>query len=149
MTNRRGVALAAVLAALVLMGMLVSVGAQRALVRARESALSLARAEMSVAASGAVARVLATPVDPSRLAVIATGAILDSGTVTVGVASARWVLVGSAPPYATVEIASRAPVFRGTARALQRGFVALRADTMGALWWVPATAGGWVRVPIL
>jgi len=147
MTRRSGFALAAVLAALVIMAMLVAVGAQRALVGARESALALARAEMSAAAAGAVARVVTVPADTASLTVHVPGALIDSGSVVFGAARASWRLTAVVVPYATVEIDVRAPVITGSTRELRRLLMSLRPDSAGALWWVPAGGGGRGRIP--
>jgi len=151
MTSRRGFALAAVLAALVIMAMLVAVGAQRALVGARESALALARAEMSAAAAGALAEVVTVPADSTQLAVIVPGALLDSGSADFGAARASWRLIAASAaasgPWATVDIDARAPVITGSTRELRRLTVSLRPDTSGALWWVPNGGGGRGRIP--
>lgn len=147
MTPRRGFALAVVLAGLVIMAMVVAVGAQRALVGARESALALARAEMSGAATGALAAVIAVPADTARLAEIGPGALLDSGSAPFGPARATWTLTGAVAPYAMVEIDVRCPVIGGSARELRRLIVGIRRDTAGRAWWVPTGGGGWGRIP--
>jgi len=148
MTPRRGFALAAVLAALVIMAMLVAVGAQRALVGARESALALARVEMSAAAAGALAAVVTVPADSTLLAVGVPGALIDSGSADFGAARATWRLNAAIAPYGTVEIDARAPVITGSTRELRRLIMSLRPDTAGALWWVPAGVGGRGRIPV-
>ena len=147
MTPRRGFALAAVLAALVIMAMVVAVGAQRALVGARESTLALARAEMSGAATGALAAVIAVPADTARLADIVPGALLDSGSASFGSARAAWTLTGAIAPYAVVEIDLRRPVIGGSAREFRRMIVGVRRDSAGEAWWVPTGGGGWGRIP--
>ena len=147
MRRRGGFALASVLAALVIMAMLVAVGAQRALVGARESALALARVEMSAAAAGAVATVVTASVDSARLAVSVPGALIDSGSLAFGTARASWRLIAAIVPYATIEIDVRAPVITGSTRERRRLTVSLRPDTAGALWWVPAGGGGRGRSP--
>jgi hypothetical protein len=147
MTAHRGFALAAVLAALVVMAMVVAVGAQRALVGSRESALALARAEMAAAAAGAAAAVTAAPADSAHLAANAPGAMLDSGSVAAGSARASWRLTAALLPYAVVEIDVRAPVIAGSTRERRRLIMGLRPDTAGALWWVPIGGGGQGRVP--
>ncbi len=148
MRERRGFALAAVLAALVIMAMLVAVGAQRALVGARESALALARVEMSAAAAAAVATVVTASVDTARLALRVPGALIDSGSAAFGAARASWRLSAGIVPYATIEIDARAPVISGSTRELRRLTLTLRPDTAGALWWVPAGGGGRGRIPV-
>lgn len=147
MTPRRGFALAAVLATLVIMAMVVAVGAQRALVGARASALAVARAEMSGAAAGALAAVIAVSADTARLPDILPGALLASGSARYGSAQAVWTLTGAINPYATVEIDVRCPVIGGSARELRRVIVSLRRDSTGGAWWVPTGGGGWGRIP--
>lgn len=147
MMPRRGFALAAVLAALVIMAMLVAVGGQRALVGARESALALARVEMTAAAGAAMATVVTVPADSAVLAVSVPGALLDSGSAAFGTARASWRLTAAIVPYATVEIDVRAPVITGSTRELRRLMMSLRTDSAGARWWVPAGGGGRGRIP--
>jgi hypothetical protein len=144
---RAGFALPAVFAALVIMAMVVAVGAQRSLVGARESALLLARAEMSGAVVQAMATVLTEPVDSARLPALVPGALLDSGSARFGSARATWTLTGLLAPYATAEIDARAPVISGSARELSRVIVSLRRDSSGALWWVLSGGDGRGRVP--
>lgn len=145
--RRRGFALAAVLAALVVMAMVVAVGAQRALMGSRESVLALARAEMSGAAASAMAAVVAARAVAGRHPVIVAGVLLDSGTAVVGRARATWTLTGLVSPYAAVEIDARAPVFRGSARQTRRLIVGLRRDSVAGDQWVPVGGAGWGRMP--
>ena len=147
MNARRGFALPAVLAALVIMAMVVAVSAQRALVGARESSLMLARAEMSGAVVQAAATVLTEPVDSARLPALVPGALLDSGSARFGSARATWTLTSLLAPYATAEIDARAPVISGSARELSRVIVGLQRDSSGALWWVRSGGDGRGRVP--
>lgn len=147
MTPRRGFALAAVLAALVVMAMVVAVGAQRALVGSRESVLALARAEMSGAAATALAAIVAVPAGDAGYPIIVTGVLLDSGTAAFGMARATWTLTGAVAPFATVDIDARSPVFRGSTRELRRLVVALRRDSAGVDRWVSFGGGGWGRIP--
>jgi hypothetical protein len=137
-----------VLAVLVIMAMVVAVGAQRALVGVRESALALARAEMSGAAAGALSGVLAVPLDTARLPLIVPGALLASGSTAYGSARAAWTLTGAVASYATVEVDSRCPVIAGTARELRRVIVRLRRDSAGGAWWVAVGGGGRGRIPL-
>lgn len=144
---RRAFALPSVLAGLVIMAMIVAVGAQRALSGARESALRLARTEMSGAATGAVATVMTEPVDTSLLPAFVPGALLDSGSAAFGSARASWTLTSALAPYATAEIDARSPVLSGSTREVSRIIVRLRRDSTGVLWWVPVGRGGRGRVP--
>ena len=143
----RGFALAAVLAALVIMAMAVAVGAQRALVAARQAGLDLARAELAAAVASAQAAALDEPVDSARCAEIIPGSLLASGEAGAGRASARWQLVGAAAPFATIAVEAEVAVFGGTARTSHRVLVSPRGDSAGGLRWAPAGGLGWTRMP--
>ncbi len=147
MTERRGFALAVVLSALVIMAMAVAVGAQRTLVVARQSMLDLARAELAAAVSSGKAAALNESADSARRARIVPGALLASGEVVAGRASARWQLVGAAAPYATIDVEAETPAFGGSARASHRVVVVPQADSSGTVRWVPAGGLGWTRLP--
>lgn len=147
MTARRGFALAAVLAALVIMAMVVAVGAQRALVVARQAGLDLARAELAAAVASAQAAALGEPVDSTQLQGILPGAPIASGASGAGRALARWRLLGAAAPFATIDVEAEMPVYGGTARTWYRVLVAPVLDSTGALRWAPAAGLGWTRVP--
>lgn len=147
MSARRGFALAAVLAALVITAMVVAVGAQRALVAARLAGLDVARAEMAAAVVTAQAAALEAPVDSVVCAEILPGALLAGGTAAAGRASARWQLVGAAAPFATIDVEAEMAVFGGRARARHRALVVPVGDSTGGLRWAPAAGLGWTRVP--
>ncbi|MBA4072174.1 MAG: hypothetical protein C0497_10115 [Gemmatimonas sp.] len=147
MRARRGFALAAVLAALVIMAMVVAVSAQRALVAARQAGLDVARAELAAAVSTAQVAALDEPVDSARCAEIIPGALLARGEAVAGRALAQWQLVGAAAPFATVDVEASVPVFGGTARASHRGLVVPLGDSTGSLRWTPVGGLGWTRVP--
>lgn len=147
MSARRGFALAAVLAALVIMAMVVAVSAQRALVAARQAGLDLARAELAAAVSSAQVAALEAPVDSAQYAGMLPGAPLAGGETGVGRATARWTLVGAATPFATIDVEAGMPVFGGTARAWHRVLVSPVGDSTGGLRWAPAGGLGWTRVP--
>jgi len=144
---RRGFALAAVLASLVIMAMVVAVGAQRALVMARQAGLDVARAELAAAALSAQAVALAEPVDSAQCAGILPGAPIAAGVTGAGRASARWWLVGAAAPYVTIEVEAETPVFGGMARTRHRVLAMPVRDSAGGLRWAPVAGQGWVRVP--
>jgi hypothetical protein len=144
---RRGFALAAVLAAMVIMAMVVAVSAQRALVAARQAGLDLARAELAAAVSSAQAAALEEPIDSALCAGILPGAPMAGGEAGAGRASARWQLVGAAAPYATIDVEAEMPVYGGTARTWHRVLVAPVGDSAGGLRWAPAAGLGWTRVP--
>lgn len=147
MTPRRAFALAAVLAALVIMAMVVAVGAQRALVAARQAALDEARAQMAAAVTSAQAAALENPVDSARSAGMLPGAQIAGGEAGAGRAVARWRLVGAAAPFATIDIEAEIPVFGGVARTRHRVLVVPAGDSTGALRWTSAAGLGWARVP--
>jgi hypothetical protein len=146
-TAHRGFALAAVLAALVIMAMVVAVGAQRALVAARQAGLDVARAQMAAAVMSAQAAALEEPVDSAQYAGMLPGALVAGGQAGVGQALARWRLVGAAAPYATIDVEAEMPVFGGTARTRHRALVAPVGDSSGGLRWAPAAGLGWTRMP--
>ncbi|MDP1890780.1 MAG: hypothetical protein Q8K55_07765 [Gemmatimonadaceae bacterium] len=147
MSARRGFALAAVLAAMVIMAMVVAISAQRALVAARQAGLDLARAELAAAVSSAQVAALEAPVDSALGAGILPGAPIAGGEANAGRASARWQLVGAAAPYATIDVEAEMPVYGGTARIWHRVLVAPVGDSAGGLRWAPAAGLGWTRVP--
>jgi hypothetical protein len=147
MTAHRGFALAAVLAALVITAMVVAVGAQRALVAARQAGLDVARAELAAAVMSAQAAALENPVDSAQCAGMLPGAQLAGGEAGAGRALARWRLVGAAAPFATIDVEAEMPVFGGTARTRHRVLVTPVADSAGGLRWAPAAGLGWTRVP--
>lgn len=147
MTTHRGFALAAVLAALVIMAMVVAVGAQRALVAARQAGLDVARAQMAAAVLSAQAAALEEPVDSTEHAGTLPGAQIAGGEAGVGRALARWRLLGAAAPFATLEVEAEMPVFGGSARTRHRVLVTPVGDSAGGLRWAPAAGLGWTRVP--
>lgn len=147
MTARRAFALAAVLAALVIMAMVVAVGAQRALVAARQSGLDEARAQLAAAVTSAQAAALEDPVDSAQYAGMLPGAQIAAGEAGVGRAVARWRLLGAAAPFATIEVEAEIPVFGGVARTHHRVLVVPAGDSTGGLRWTPAAGLGWTRVP--
>lgn len=147
MTTHRGFALAAVLAALVIMAMVVAVGAQRALVAARQAGLDVARAQMAASILSAQAAALDEPVDIAQHATTLPGVQIAGGEAGVGRALARWRLEGAAAPFATLDVEAEIPVFRGTARTRYRVLVAPVGDSTGGLRWAPAAGLGWTRVP--
>lgn len=147
MSARRGFALAAVLAALVIMAMVVAVSAQRALVAARQAGLDVARAELAAAVLSAQAAALEEPVDSVQGAGILPGAPIAGGAASAGRALARWQLVGAAVPFATIDVEAEVAVFGGTARTWHRVLVEPVADSAGGLRWAPAAGLGWIRVP--
>lgn len=147
MSARRGFALAAVLAALVITAMVLAVGAQRALMAARLAALDVARAELAAAVVSAQAAALEEPVDSADCAGILPGAPIAGGEAAAGRASARWQLVGAAAPFATIDVEAEMAVFGGTARTWHRALVEPVADSAGRLRWTPAAGLGWMRVP--
>lgn len=147
MNARRGFALAAVLAALVITAMVLAVGAQRALMAARLAGLAVARAELAAAVVSAQAAALEEPVDSAACAGIFPGAPLAAGEAAAGRASARWQLVGAAAPFATIDVEAEMAVFGGTARTRVRALVEPVADPAGRLRWTPAAGLGWTRVP--
>lgn len=147
MTRRRGFALAAVLAALVIMSMVVAVGMQRALMASRQAGLDVARAQMAAAVMSAQAAALEAPLDSAQLAAMLPGAQIAGGEADAGRARARWQLVGAAAPFATLDVEAEMPVFGGTARTRHRVLVAPVGDSIGGLRWTPAAGLGWTRVP--
>lgn len=148
MTRRPAFALAAVLGALVIMSMVVAVGAQRALLAARQAALELARADLAVSVASAQAAVLDEPADSTRVAGIRVGVLMAGGVTAAGTARAAWRLMGAVSPYATVEIEAQAPMHAGVARALHRALVTPHVDSLGVARWMVAGGAGWVRVPL-
>ncbi len=149
MTGRRGFALAAVLGALVLMAMVVAVSAQRALLMARQGAFDAARADLSAALASAEAAALEMPVDTAALVRQPPGATLAAGSVTVGAATARWTIVATGTPFATLDLAAFAALRQGRARESRRGLVTPAPDAAGALRWVAMEGAGRVRLPSL
>lgn len=147
MSAHRGFALAAVLAALVIMAMVVAVGAQRALVAARQAGLDVARAELAAAVASAQAAALEEPVDSAQCEGIVPGAPIAGGEAGAGRAAARWRLVGAAAPFATIDVEAETPVYGGTARTWHRVLVTPVGDSTGGLRWAPAAGLGWMRVP--
>ncbi len=147
MSGRRGYALAAVLAVLVIMAMSVAVGAQRALRTRQQAALELARSELAAAVESGQAAGLDALTGAPCCPDIIPGAVLAAGEGTAGKARTRWRLIGAAAPYATLELAAEMPVRGGFARVRQRVLVAWRADSVGGGQWVPAGASGWTRLP--
>ena len=147
MTVRRGFALAAVLAALLIMAMVVAVGSQRALVSARQAGLDVARAELAAAVMSAQAAALEERADSARYAGLLPGAQIAGGAADAGRALARWRLVGAAAPFATIDVEAEVPVFGGVARTRHLVLVVPAGDSIGGLRWVPAAGLGWVRVP--
>lgn len=147
MRARCGFALAAVLAALVIMAMVVAVGAQRALVAARQAGLDVARAELDAAVMSAQAAALEDPVDSTRFEGMLPGAPIAEGAAGAARARARWRLVGAAAPFATIEVEAELPVYGGTARTRQHVLVAPTVDSAGGLRWALTAGLGWTRVP--
>jgi len=147
MMPRRGFAMAAVLAALVIMAMVVAVDAQRALLVARQGNLDMTRTEMAAAVAGAKAAVLELPADTVSIPAFLPGALLARGETSAGRARAQWTLVGAAAPFAVAEIEVEAPFVRGAARERHRALVVRASDAGGGVWWEVATPAGWVRIP--
>jgi type II secretory pathway pseudopilin PulG len=147
MNARRGFALAAVLATLVILSMVVAVAAQRALLASRRGALELARADIAAALVSGQVVVLDSPVDSARLAGSAPGTCIAEGALAVGTARAQWVITRAAAPFATVELEARASVIAGTAREVRRALIEGKMDSLGVVRWVLAGGAGWVRVP--
>jgi hypothetical protein len=145
--SRRGFALFAVLCALVIMSMVVAVNAQRALLMARLSMLDLARTEMAAAVAAARATLLDLPVDSAVARTGIPGTVLAQGETAAGPARAQWRLVTALPPFAAAEIASRAPILGGSARAIDIALVTPVRDSLGGYRWALAGGAGWVRLP--
>jgi len=148
MVNRRpGFALPAVLGALIVMAMLVAVGAQRALVAARDSALAEARVLLAAATETALAEVLARGADTLAVRAAPPGGVLDSGMASVGAASARWRLSVALAPVVLLSIDARAPLRAGSARVSWRLWLRPRVDRAGRPIWGPDGTGWWVQLP--
>jgi len=145
---RRGLALAAVLAVLVILSMVVAMSAQRALLVARQGVLDLARADIAASVASAQAALLDEDAGSARVAGIGFGVPVASGVVTAGTAQAHWRLVGAAAPFATGEIESWAPVHVGVAREVLRALLTPRIDSAGVARWALVGGAGWVRVPL-
>lgn len=148
MTKRPGFALPAVLGALIVMAMLVAVGAQRALLAARDGALAEARVQLAAATETALADVLARGADTLALRATPPGGVLDSGVAMVGAAAARWRLSVALAPVVLLSIDAAAPVREGTARVSWRLWLRLRADTAGLPAWGANGTGWWAQLPL-
>jgi Tfp pilus assembly protein PilX len=147
-TRRSGFALPAVLGALIVMAMLVAVGAQRALLAARDGALAEARVQLAAAAETALADALSRNADTLALRATPTGGVLDSGVATVGTAAARWRLSVVLAPVALLSIDASTPVREGTARVSWRLWLRPRADTAGVPAWAPGGSGWRAQLPV-
>ena len=147
MTRRPGFALPAVVGALIVMAMLVAVGAQRALLAARDGALAEARVQMAAATETALAEVLARGADTVALRATPAGGVLDSGTAMVGTAAARWRLNVVMAPVALLSIDASAPVVAGSARTAWRVWLRSRGDAAGRPVWSPDGTGLWTQLP--
>lgn len=148
MTPRRGFVLLAVLSALVIMAMVVAVGAQRALVAARQGVLDVARAELALAVAGAQASALVAPVDSVAALAAPPGTILAAGEAAAGAARAQWTIASTLAPFATIEIDGRAPAFRGAVRTRHRLLVVAFQDSVRIVRWGRAGGAGWQQMPM-
>jgi Tfp pilus assembly protein PilX len=147
MSPRRGFALPAVFAALVLMALLVAGAAQQALMAWRDSALDEARAQLAAATETALAAVLSREVDTLALRAAPPGAGLDSGRCHVGTAEAVWRLTVAAAPVALLSVDAAAPVRGGTARTVTRIWLRRRSAPSGAPVWGVGGSGWWSQLP--
>ncbi|MHB1313109.1 MAG: hypothetical protein ACYC3L_13920 [Gemmatimonadaceae bacterium] len=148
MTRRPGFALPAVLGALILMGMLVAVGAQRALVAAHDGALAEARAQLAAVTETALADALARGPDSLAMRVTPPGGALDSGVASVGTASARWRLTVALAPVVLLSIDAAAPVRAGSARVSWRLWLRRRDEPSGVPAWSANGTGWWTQIPL-
>jgi len=130
-TGRRGFALAAVLAALVLMAMSVAIAAQRAFVAVRRAGMAEADAGLAAAVAGAQAAISGSVVVLGDTA-WSPGTVLASGAVPAGDAVASWQVTRASTSLALAEV---------TAEWRSRGVLA-RTRRSGLLTIVPDSAGG-------
>ncbi len=146
MTTRRGFALVAVLAALIVTSLVVAITARRALAAARQGALELARVELAAALTMARASALWAATD-SAASGLPPGVTIAEGEVRAGSAAARWTLSNAAPPYVVAELRGSATASRGTARSVMRALLEPVTDSSGGAKWRLAGGAGWVRLP--
>lgn len=146
MTPRRGFALVAVLAALIVTSLVVAITARRALAAARQGTLELARVELAAALAVARANALGAVADSALLG-LPPGVTIAEGQVDAGSARARWTLTNAAPPFVVAELRGSATASRGTARSVMRALLEPVADSSGGAKWRLAGGAGWVRLP--
>ncbi|MBW7932581.1 MAG: hypothetical protein H3C62_03010 [Gemmatimonadaceae bacterium] len=148
MTARKGFALAAVLATLILLSMSVAIGAQQALRSVRESELAATAASLDAAALAARIAALESPVDSLCCGTFAPGATLGGGGGAAGAAVHRWNLLGTVAPYAVLEVQVEQPIRGGVARERFRLAIIWQADSAGLGHWSAADVAGWIRLPV-